>query len=112
LGEDDFHALFARDLRKLMKAPRRAPNNAPLGPILNAFFGWGVLPGIELTVENVALVSGEHEGPATVGLDVSYRGEKHRILVHVVREVEVWLVANVIYDQGKSLVSHYRSITR
>ncbi len=58
------------------------------------------------------IVSGEHEGPATVRLDVSYRGEKHRILVHVVRETELWLVANVIYDQGKSLVSHYRSITR
>ncbi len=50
--------------------------------------------------------------PATVGLDVSYRGEKHRILVHVVREEDVWLVANIIYDPGKSLVSHYRSITR
>ena len=24
---DDFHALFARDLRQLMKAPRRIPND-------------------------------------------------------------------------------------
>ena len=41
----------------------------------------------------------------------NYRGESRKILVHAVRENEVWLVANIIYDNGKSLVSHYRGIT-
>jgi hypothetical protein len=112
LGEDDFHKLFAPDLRKLMKAPRRDPDNQPDGPIFNAFFGWGVLPGTEVTVgDNIRLVSGENGSPATVGVGLKYRGERHRILVHVVREAGVWLVANIIYDRGKSLVSHYRAIT-
>jgi hypothetical protein len=111
LGEEDFHALFAPDLRKLMKAPRRDPANQPIGPLLNAFFGWGVPPGTEVTVKNVARVSGAFEGPATIGLNVRYRGAKHRIRVHVIRDRGDWLVANIIYDQGKSLISHYRAIT-
>ncbi len=108
---DEFHALFASDLRRLVQAPRRTPNNAPIGPLLNAFFGWGVLPGTEVTIGRIALVSGNYEGPATVGIDLRYRDETHRILVHAVREKEVWLVANIIHDSGRSLVSHYRGIT-
>jgi hypothetical protein len=112
LSGDEFHELFARDLRRLIKAPRRTRNNQPIGPILNAFFGWGVLPGTEVKIGKIALVSGNYEGPATAGVDVTTRGERHRLLVHVVRETEVWLVANIIYDSGKSLVSHYRRMTQ
>lgn len=111
LTADEFHALFASDLRKLMQAPRRYQKDAPIGPLLNAFFGWGVLPGTEIKVGRITLVSGNYEGPATVGVDLNYRGESRRILVHALRENEVWLVANIIYDNGKSLVSHYRGIT-
>jgi hypothetical protein len=111
LAPEDFYALFARDLRQLVQAPPSSLNNAPDGPLLNAFFGWGVLPGTEVTTGKVALNSGNYEGPATVGVDIRYRGEKHRLLVHVVREDRAWLVANIIYDSGKSLIAHYRSIT-
>jgi hypothetical protein len=58
LSDDEFYELFARDLRRLMKAPRRTRNNQPIGPILNAFFGWGVLPGTEVKIGKIALVSG------------------------------------------------------
>ena len=112
LSDDEFYELFARDLRRLMKAPRRTRNNQPIGPILNAFFGWGVLPGTEVKIGKITLVSGNYKGPATVGVDVSIRADKHRILVHVVRENEAWRVANVIHDSGKSLVSHYRRIAK
>jgi hypothetical protein len=112
LGDDEFYELFTRNLRRSMMPPRRARNHKPIGPILNAFFGWGVLPGAEVKIGKIALVSGNYEGPATVGVDVSIHADKHRILVHVVRKNEVWRVANVIYDTGKSLVSHYRGIRK
>jgi hypothetical protein len=112
LSGDEFYELFARDLRKLSRAPRRARNKQPIGPILNGFFGWGVLPGTGVKIGKIALVSGNYEGPATVGVDFTTRADKHRLLVHVVRENEVWLVANIIYDSGKSLVSHYRRMTQ
>jgi hypothetical protein len=112
LGKDEFYDLFARNSRKWMRAPRRSRNTTPIGPLPNVFFGWGILPGTEVTIENIAIVSGNTNGPATVSVDVSIRAERHRILVHVVRHREVLRVANIIYDSGKSLVSHYRGIAR
>lgn len=111
LGRDDFLPLFSRGMRALMQAPRRPNKNATLGPVLNAFFGWGVLPGTEVKIGTVKLASGQDEGPATVGVTVSYRGETHDILVHVLPETDGWRIANIIYDNGKSLLDHYREIT-
>jgi hypothetical protein len=39
LSEDEFVAMFARNMRELMRAPRKLPANAPDGPVINAFFG-------------------------------------------------------------------------
>ncbi|MFO1107547.1 MAG: hypothetical protein U1E61_00030 [Bradyrhizobium sp.] len=112
LGEAEFLALFSKGMRSLMQAPRRAGRRATIGPVLNAFFGWGVLPRTEVTVGKVHLVSGQDEGPATIGVPVSYRGESHRLLVHVLLDADDgWLVANIIYDNGKSLIDHYRDVT-
>jgi hypothetical protein len=69
----------------------------------------GVLP--EVTVVNIALVSGSDDGPATVGVDVTWRGETRNILVRVVRESEAWRVANISCGSGKNPVDHYRAIT-
>jgi len=109
-GQDDFIALFSRDMRRLMQAPRRSDANA--GPLLNAFFGWGVLPRTDVTIGKTRRVSGQELGPATIGIAVSYRGEAHKTLVHVVMEEDDWRIANIIYDNGKSLIAHYREITR
>ena len=111
LGQDDFLALFSRDMRKLMQAPRRPDPKVMLGPVLNAFFGWGVLPRTEVTIGKTGRVSGQEEGPATIGVAVTYRGEAHKILVHVVMEEDDWRIANIIYDNGKSLIAHYRETT-
>jgi hypothetical protein len=112
LSKDEFYDLFARRLRKWMRAHRLSRSNRPIGPLLNVFFGWGVSPGMEVTIEKIALVSGNTNGPATVGVDLSIREERQKILVHVVRQREVLRVANIIYDSGKSLFSHYRGIAR
>jgi hypothetical protein len=111
LDQDEFLALFSKGMRALMQAPRRARRNVTAGPVLNAFFGWGVLPRTEVTVGKVTLVSGQDEGPATIGIPVSYRGETHKVLVHVLFGDDGWQVANIIYDNGKSLIDHYREMT-
>ena len=84
LGQEDFLALFSNGMRQLMQAPRKPDRNVTLGPVLNALFGWGVLPRTEVTIGKVSLVSGENEGPATVGVNISYRGEAHKVRVHVI----------------------------
>jgi hypothetical protein len=109
LGQDDFLELFSKGMRALMQAPRRPRRSVTLGPMLNAFFGWGVLPRTEVTIGKVNLVSGQDEGPATVGIALIYRGEAHRVQVHVILD-DGWHIANVIYDTGKSLIDHYRDI--
>jgi hypothetical protein len=111
LAQEDFLALFSKGMRALMQAPRRHGRNVTAGPVLNAFFGWGVLPRTEISVGKVNLVSGRDEGPATVGVPVSYRGEAHKVLVHVLLDDDGWHIANIIYDNGKSLIDHYRDIT-
>jgi hypothetical protein len=111
LGEEAFYALFSSDMQKLMRAPRSMPANTPVGPLLNAFFGYGVLPGAEVEIGKIAPVWGKDTGPATVRVAIKHRGERSNILVHVVREGDDWRIANVIYDSGKSLISHYRAMT-
>ena len=32
----------------------------------------------------------------------------NQVLVHVLMDEEGWRIANVVYDNGKSLVDHYR----
>ena len=112
LSQDDFHALFSPGMRRQMQAPRQYPKNQMLGPLLNAFFGYGVLPGAEIKVGKVERDSGDEDlGPATIRVEIEHRGEPHKILVHVVGPGEDWRIANIIYDSGKSLLEHYRSIT-
>jgi len=111
LGQDEFLALFSKGMRALMQAPQRPKRSVTLGPMLNTFFGWGVLPRTEVTIGKVSLVSGQDEGPATIAVPVSYRGEAHKVLVHVLLdEADGWLIANIIYDNGKSLIDHYRDM--
>src|SRR5438445_3086299 len=107
LSEDEYHALFSRGMRRLMRAPRRFPKNMLFGPVLNAFFGWGVFPGAEVKVGNIEIDSGDELGPATVRVAIEHRGEPHKILVHVIRENDDCRIADISYDSGKSLIDHY-----
>ncbi len=109
LGPEEFEARFSRRMRKLMQAPRL--NNPNLGPLSNAFFGRGVLPGADIKVGKVALVDGDDTGPATVRVVIEHRGEPRKILVRVVIEDDDWRIANISYDSGGSLRDHYRALT-
>jgi len=111
LDDEEHIELFSRNIRKLIRAPRVYPPEMPEGPILDAFFGWGVLPRTEVIVGKTRLVSGQDEGPATVSVELAYRGTAHKVRVHVVRQEERWRIANVIYDNGRSMLDHYRRTT-
>jgi hypothetical protein len=112
LGNDDFYALFSPGMQRLMQAPRQYNKNQMIGPLLNAFFGYGVLPGAEITVGKVERYSGDEAmGPATIRVGIEHRGDPHKLLVHIVGSGDDWGIANIIYDSGRSLVDHYRSIT-
>ena len=110
-NEEEFNSLFSPGMRRLMNAPKRNSKSLFPGPVLNVFFGWGVLPGADIRVRMLGMVSGDELGPATFGVETEHRGEKHKILVHVILEKDEWRIANIIYDSGKSLLEHYRSIT-
>jgi hypothetical protein len=109
--EDDFQAPFARDLRRLMRAPKPNLRYQPIGRLLHGFFGWGVLPVTEVAIGKVAVVSGSDNGPATVAVELSYRGQQHTVLVHVVVENKVRRIADISYDAGESLAEYYRKLT-
>jgi hypothetical protein len=112
LSNEGFYALFSPGMRRLMHAPRQYPKNQMMGPLLNAFFGYGVLPGAEIKIGKVERDSGDEDlGPATIRVEIEHRGEPHKILVHVVGPGEDWRIANIIYDSGKSLLDHYRSMS-
>lgn len=111
LGEEEFTALFSRSVRRLMQAPRNYPKNSTMGPLLNAFFGYGVLPGAAIKVGKVTLESGDELGSATIRVEIEHRGEPHKILVRVVSEDDDWRIADISYDSGESLAEHYRGIT-
>src|SRR5436190_2273291 len=83
--QEEFLRLFSRGMRQLMEAPRRPDSKATLGPVLNVFFGWGVLPRTEVTVGKINLVSGDNEGPAMVSVALTYRGEAHKVRVHLIQ---------------------------
>jgi hypothetical protein len=111
-SEDDFEVPFARELRRLMRAPKPDLRNQPIGRLLHGFFGWGVLPVTEVAIGKVAVVSGSDNGPATIAVEFSYRGEQHKVLVGVVVENEMRRIADISYDSGGSLAEYYRRLTR
>ncbi len=110
-NDEEFNSLFSSGMRRLMSAPRRNTRTTAIGPVLNVFFGWGVLPGAEIKVGKIAMVSGDDLGPATFGVEIEHRGERHKVLVHVILENDEWRIANIIYDSGRSLIAHYRGIS-
>ena len=110
-NEEEYYALFSHGMRTLMQAPRPYLKDQPIGRILNAFFGWGVLPGTEVEINDIDMHSGDDNGPATIRVMIKHHGEPHKILVHVIMQDDDWRIANIIYDSGKSLLEYYRVLT-
>jgi hypothetical protein len=109
VSAEAFFALFARDLRTLMQAPRPYAGREPIGRILHAFFGWGVLPGQPVKLVQVA--DGGIHGVKLVRVDLVVHGEKRQIVVRPAREDGLWKIADISYDNGETLRTYYRRIT-
>jgi hypothetical protein len=111
VSAEAFFALFARDLRALMQAPRPNAAAEPIGRILHAFFGWGVLPGQPVKLIRVMPAYGGTGGLTLVRVDLEHYGETHQIIVRPVRENGLWKIADISYDSGEDLRTYYRRIT-
>ena len=101
-----FFALFARDLRELMQAPRPYAGREPIGHILHAFFGWGILPGRQVKFVQAVAADG-----GLVRVDLEAPGGARQIMVRPVRENGLWKIADISYDSGEDLRTYYRRIT-
>jgi len=106
MTQADFLPLFALSLRALMQAPRPGLAREPAGPILHAFFGWGILPGQPVTLQRVRAAGGG------IAVDIVARGEPRRITVSLLREQGLWKIADISYGHGESLLAYYRRITK
>jgi hypothetical protein len=109
-GDKELLAPFSRRMRKAMQASRRKQPDPPPGPVLHAFFGWGVPPRTAIKTEKATLMAGRDDGPATVRVDFRHHDEIHQSFVRAVREKEVWRIADISYDSGRSLAEHHRRI--
>lgn len=98
-SEEEFLAEFSRDLRALFRAGRDGAASGATGRKLNAWFGWGVLPGQPVAVGRVRSLAGGVE-TRVVAVDLTVRGEARQVYVHLVAEGDRWAVGNIIYDAG------------
>lgn len=111
MSEQAFYALFSRELSALMQRPRPGLAREPAGPILHAFFGWGVLPHVPVSLLDVMPALGGTGALKLVRVDLTVRGAKRQILVRPVREDGLWKISDISYDNGESLAANYRRIT-
>lgn len=112
MSNAEFTALFSARMQQLMRAPRYYPPNEPIGPILDAFFGWGVLPSTDVRIGAVTRLSGSDGGPATIAVELVHHGGPHQAYVSLVRDGATWRIDDVSYDHGMSLIEHYRRHTK
>lgn len=107
---DAFYALFSREMRELMQAPRLPNPREPLGPILHALFGRGVLPGTKVIFGGVQTTRSE-DGIATLDVTLTVRGEVRELTVILLRQEGAWRIHQVGYGGSDTLAGHYNRIT-
>lgn len=107
---DAFDALFTRAMRELMHAPRRPDPNALDGPILHALFGYGALPGREVTLGTVTTVR-QNAYAAVVNVALSVAGNPREVVVMLLREDDAWHIDDINYGERETLAARYRRMT-
>lgn len=107
---DRYLALFTPALRQLIESPMSSTSRMPDGPILNSFFGWGVLPGHPVELTTVKPTRGRGSSEA-VQVDYVLRQAPRRLTIQAIRAGEAWQIEDIVYDNGESLASFHRRRT-
>ncbi len=107
---DAFHALFSREMRELMQAPRLPNPREPVGPILHALFGRGVLPGTEVIFGGVRTTRSD-DGIAMLDVTLTVRGDVRELTVMLLRQEGAWRIHQIGYGGPDTLAGHYNRIT-
>lgn len=108
-SEAEFLSVFSREVQDLWRAERASHVEIPAGPILHAFFGWGVLPGQKVSLVSVKPRAGA-SGAAVVVVDLAVRDMPRQTLVHLVKENGRWRISNLSYDRGEDFVAFQRRL--
>src|SRR5262249_3447813 len=88
------------------------PGRSRTAPILNTFFGWGVLP--RAGGDARMLLRRRLAAPAGFRWSASTSfsaGEKRQIMVRPGGEADAWRIADITYGSGPGLVAYLRRIT-
>jgi hypothetical protein len=101
-----FYAMFSREMRELMQAPRPPNPREPLGPVLHALFGRGVLPGNQVIFGGVRTVRSD-DGIAMLDVILTVRGAVREIGVVLLRQDGAWKIHEIAYDGPDTLAAHY-----
>ena len=107
---DGFYALFTRELRELMHAPRRPDPNALDGPILHVLFGRGAMPGRDVVLDKITTVR-EDAGTATVIVALAVLGNPRTVVVAMLRQDGGWRISDIDYGDGETLSARYKRAT-
>jgi len=105
VSQESFLSAFTPSLREIWLAARKGPGPKMEGPILNAYFGWGVLPGHSIEITRVATLS-EDASSGRVALELRVNGRARRVIVETRRISGAWRIDDIVYDQGESFRAH------
>jgi hypothetical protein len=107
---DGFYALFTREMRELMHAPRRPDPNALDGPILHALFGRGAMPGREVVLGKITTIR-EDATAAAVNVALTVFGNPRDVVVAMLRQDGGWRISDIDYGNGETLSTRYKRAT-
>ncbi len=110
LDEGEVRALFTPQLCALWQAAHkdRGPTALPEEG-LDAFFGWRVPLGTQVSFTAVFKVLGTAEAPTLV-IDVLVAGAPRRIVLDALQDGVGWRIANITYDEGEDFASFERKL--
>jgi len=107
VSQEEFLSAFTPRAQELWRAARNGPGPAMEGPILSAYFGWGVLPRQSVALEGVA--SERDDGSvARIAVDLRVKGLARRVIVEARTISGGWRIDDIAYGEGESFLGYQR----